>query len=90
MKTKPTSIPQGPFAIETLDGARFIGRNADEIIDGMRSHAYGGEAGESREEYRGALAERARLWIKQAVRHDNSEILILDLAEIGLIAIRAL
>jgi len=85
MQAQPT-LPTGRFTIETLDGEKFIGRSADAIIDAMRSNSWG-ESGETREQYRVALAERLRLWKKQPVRHETSDLLLLDMLDMGIVRI---
>jgi hypothetical protein len=84
---KPVTFPAGIVTVETLDGSTFRGSTADEIVDSMRFRCWSAD-GATREAYREGAAARALLWIKQPVRFDTSESLLLDLAAIGLIVIR--
>lgn len=88
MKTQATRLPAAPIEIETLDGKCYRGNNGDELIDAMRADTNFAQPEQTRDEFREAFANRARLWIKQPVRHDTSSRLLLDLAQIGLIVIR--
>lgn len=88
MKLQPTRLPAAPLEIETLDGKVYRGNSGDEIVDAMRADTNFALPEQTREEFREAFATRARLWIKQPVRHDTSSRLLLDLADIGLIVIR--
>lgn len=73
------------IVVEMIEGKRFKGDSANEVVTAMRNEALGGENSAGIRGYMKQVAKRVRDWNGKQVRFGSCEKFLADLEEAGVL-----